>query len=528
MKKNNLYLIVTVLFLLGFFSRFLLSEKNFYAIDSVLYTIGTFNYSIAEGTPPAPGYFLYIMTGKFLNLFLNNPHDSMVLISVIYSGLIAALLFLCGRIIFGFSAGLISALLFLTSPVFWYKGITIYGYLNSAFFILLTVLFCYRVIQGYTKYIYWAAFFYAVLAGVRPQDFPMLIFLFAFTMLQVPFKENIKAAGIFIMVSLAWFVPFTIISGGVSGLLGILESKGVYLVDNSIFGGPPISQINNHLIRMGQYFQRSYFLGIIPLFYYGGRFFRLSEFYENKKAQFFAFLLFPVLLFNIFIQFAEIGHGMCWGIGLMLLIGESVVVLSKDLADLAVKIARFLAAKAVLLKNCISLAIVSLIMAVNILMFFYDFNFDMFNYDSIIYDDRQFNYPDLNRVDVYLNRKNDYIRRNFDTKKILIVISHRFLYQLMYAFPESSVVQSDRIYRKGDSGISYCLKNKCISRKAIDYLAIPDGVSTVIIFDDIFIPYVSGGVNSRVINVGDSMKILAIEAANRKKIIFDYQSIRLE
>ena len=348
--KIKTWIYALVLFFTGFISRYILTVDNFSSLDSVQYAIGTFQFSLSAHTPPPPGYFLYIMTGKLFNLFLLNPHDSMVLISVLYSALIGVVVFLLGKRLFSTAAGFIASVLFLTSPVFWYKGVTIYGYLNVGFFLILTVLFCYMVLEGKKKFAYLAMVSYSLAVGARPQELPMLLPFMVFIFSFLSWRQRIKSLLLFSLTTLAWLIPLILVSGGMSTYMESLRQGSQYLADNSIFGGAFLASINNHIIKMGLYFHRTYLLGVIPLFYYAGRFFSLPKLCDDRKTQFIFLLVVPVLLFNIFIQFAEIGHGMVWGLVLFVLVAEAIVVVSKDFAELMGKFFKALRQKQRIIK----------------------------------------------------------------------------------------------------------------------------------------------------------------------------------
>src|SRR3989338_9424101 len=164
MRIKRELIIFSILFIAGISSRALLAAKDFTHMDEILYAIGSFNYSIKDAMPHSPGYFLYIMSARLLNIFTQDPFTSLVFLSIFYSGLIAGTLYYFGFILKGRTAGVISALMFLTSPLFWYKGITIFGYLNSGFFILLTALLGYKVVvEKKRTLILWFSFCLAIL-----------------------------------------------------------------------------------------------------------------------------------------------------------------------------------------------------------------------------------------------------------------------------------------------------------------------------------------------------------------------------
>lgn len=527
--KRQTTFIFIILFSIGLLSRYFFSLEYLSCLDSVLYARGSLHYSIADLTPPPPGYFLYIMSGKFLNIFFSHPETSLKLISVFYSGLIAALLFLLGQSLFKTSCGIFSSLLFLTSPAFWYKGITVYGYPNAAFFLLLTGYFCYQVFLGHKKHIYSASIAYAICIGVRPQECISLFFLYGFSLLYVQKWQKLKALFLFSVVCLLWFVPLVIMSGGFFNYLSILHKGGGYLVENSIWGGAILEQINNHITRMSLYFQRIYFLGFLPLFYSFGRLFYLPYFYHNKALQFLGLFILPALFFNIFFQFAEIGHGLAWGVGLFLIIGESIVVLTNDMGEGIIQLVPLLEGHVRFMKRALSILAIAVICSFNLVMFFHDFKFDPYDYRMVSYDDRHFNYADAKNIERHFEDKINYIKKNLKLQKILF-LSSRFNSQLMYYFPETRVIRSEQLSKKDSKAqLMYCFQKKCKELSNFLSFEIPSSVSSVVIFDDPFIPYVGNDKKeSKLISLDSSNQLLILDARRYRKVIFGYQSLTFQ
>ncbi len=519
MKNIHFYGIMLLIFIAGIISRWLLTVENFGSMDSVSYALATQHYSIQDNMPPPPGYFLYIMSGKFLNLWFQDPKQSLLFLSVFYSGLIPVVLFFLGYLLFGTFSGVSAALLFLTSPVFWYKGITIYGYLNAAFFILLTATFCYKVILGKSSFIYWASVSYALCVGVRPQEFPMLLPLYGWALTFVSRKQAMAGVGFFALVCMAWFIPLMLMSGGLMTYGSLLNHGSGYLVENSILGGSWINQINNHLSRMAPYIERSYFLGLIPLIYFIGQFFQFRCWVSHRNVQFLLLLFIPTLIFNVFVQFAEIGHGLAWGVGLFLLIGESVIVFGRDLAQIINRKLEAFSVGSVLTTVCV----------VNGVMFFHDFKFDVYDYRKISYDDRQFNYQDAQSLDRHLSQKFDFIEKQFgrETEK-LVIVSKRFFYQAMMKFPKAHVILPDVVYRDQKKTIQYCHQLQCQTSLENNIFEIPEGKSRLVVMDDPAVHYVECKEDCHLETFSDSSQILVASFNKEKKLRLTLYSIQMD
>ena len=526
MRIKRELIIFSILFIAGISSRSLLAAKDFTHMDEILYAIGSFNYSIKDVTPPSPGYFLYIMSARLLNVFTQDPFSSLVFLSIFYSGLIAGTLYYFGFILKGRTAGVISALMFLTSPVFWYKGITIFGYLNSGFFILLTALLCYLIIIGRRgNILIWMSISFGILIGVRPQELITIFPLYFFTLFHVKLRERIYSVSIFLITCLLWLIPLIVISGGFKSYMEVFRSGSIYLAEDSVFGGSFISNLSNHLIRMSQYFIRSYYLAIIPLAYYVGRFFQLPSLVDNKKVQFFTFWILPCVFYNIFIQFGEIGHGMSWALGIFLLIGESTEVLC---ADSVAMLQRWMGKVRHGFAYVICALIVVSMMVVNSFAFFYDFDKDddMLFYDFEKYTQSNYNY--VVKKNHFSLPKINFIKDKLNPEKSIIIVSSEFGHGVMYHLPDSVVIQPIVIYRKNKTSFMYfCGYKRAYYKYKTDFI-IPEDFERVVIFDDRFIPYLEDNTsNIRYYNVGH-YRLAEVGVRAGQKINFDFHSIRIE
>ena len=52
-----------------------------YYWDSAQYALAIQHYDMRIGLPHRPGYFLYVMAGRLVNLFAGDPHASLVWLS---------------------------------------------------------------------------------------------------------------------------------------------------------------------------------------------------------------------------------------------------------------------------------------------------------------------------------------------------------------------------------------------------------------------------------------------------------------
>src|SRR2546426_6863576 len=64
--------------------------------DSAEFALAIREYNVALSQPHAPGYFLYVMLGRLVNLFVGDPNASLVWLSVAFGSALAAAVYLLG------------------------------------------------------------------------------------------------------------------------------------------------------------------------------------------------------------------------------------------------------------------------------------------------------------------------------------------------------------------------------------------------------------------------------------------------
>src|SRR4030067_3107297 len=122
LKNKHDLLLPLSLFFITIITRIPWTSKLLYHWDSVQFALALKKYDITLHQPHPPGYFLYVMLGRLLNLFINDADTFFVSISLIFSGLAVAAIYHLGKEIFDKNIGVIAAAIALTSPNLWFHG----------------------------------------------------------------------------------------------------------------------------------------------------------------------------------------------------------------------------------------------------------------------------------------------------------------------------------------------------------------------------------------------------------------------
>jgi hypothetical protein len=180
----------------------------------VQFALALKKYDITVHQPHPPGYFLYVMLGRLLNLFINDANTVFVSISLIFSGLTIVAIYYLGKEIYDKKIAILAALIALTSPNLWFHGEVALTYTVEAFFSTLVALLCWKILKGDHKYIWLSAVVLGIAGGVRQNTMVFLLPLWLFSVKGVLIRKNILSLGLLVIVCLLWFVPMVWMTGG--------------------------------------------------------------------------------------------------------------------------------------------------------------------------------------------------------------------------------------------------------------------------------------------------------------------------
>lgn len=202
------------LFIITIISRFFLTSNYFFHSDSINFALAIEKYDIAAHQPHPPGYFLYVMLGRLLNLFVADTNKGFVLISILFSGLTIVGVYYLARELYDNKTALLAASLGITSPNLWFHGEVALTYTVEAFFSTLIAFFCWKAWQGEERYMWMTAIALGIAGGIRQNTPVFLLPLWLFSMKGLHRRELFGCLTLFVLASLAWFVPMVWMTGG--------------------------------------------------------------------------------------------------------------------------------------------------------------------------------------------------------------------------------------------------------------------------------------------------------------------------
>jgi hypothetical protein len=271
--------------------------------DSVQFALATERYDIAVHQPHPPGYFLYVMLGKFLNLFTHDAHTSFVAISIVASGFAISGIFLLAERMYERTTALWASALALSSPLFWFFGEVGLTYIVEAFFSVFFGYLCWRIIRGEHRLLLVSALFLAFVGGVRQSTLVFLLPLWFYSMRAVSPKYIFISFVLLVVGVLLWFLPMLSLTGGYARYQAALAELWAYHFEPRIMHG-----------GFGFFFERlktliqliicalSLCLSYVAFYLFKGGFKDIKKDLLSKKGLFFAFWITPSVLYCLFVD----------------------------------------------------------------------------------------------------------------------------------------------------------------------------------------------------------------------------------
>lgn len=269
LKEEKLLFLITIA---AFILRLIFMSPWLEDWDSVQFALALHNYSLVDHQPHPPGYPLYIVLGKFLNLFFKNDTVSLTFLSALLGSLSSLPLFLILRSMINRTLALLSTILFLITPLNWLLSEVALSNIPGMFFTITTAWLLYTA-NNSTKKLYLASFLTGITLGVRFAEYFILIALLILTFAaknisknRLPLRKLIRqgapATLLFSLGVLSWLVP-VIADTGLTQFINLYTSQVSYILNHD-----SIVQYTSLLDRLGriwELFNMGYSVFFLPV-----------------------------------------------------------------------------------------------------------------------------------------------------------------------------------------------------------------------------------------------------------------------
>jgi hypothetical protein len=313
------------LFVLGVLSRVPFRSHMLYHWDSVNFALAVENFDMLLHQPHPPGFFLYVLLGRWATQVVGDVNAGYVWISVLCSGLGAAALFYLGKELFGRSTGVLTALLFLSSPAIWFHGEIALTYILEAFMVVVLVLLWWLMLREVRlRWLVLGSIGMGLSGGFRLPAMVLLAPLYLFCLRKYPWKWVLFALLLLAAGTSVWLVPTAVQIGGLSRYI------------QAVFGLSSLSRSAKSVGRLGMYMIYGLLAGLVPLGYLlltrGPAWLKsIRRMVRDERAHVLTLWLLPMLLIWA-PRVKASGHTLSFLPALLVIAGWGLALLGNDLA----------------------------------------------------------------------------------------------------------------------------------------------------------------------------------------------------
>ncbi|MBA3872099.1 MAG: hypothetical protein H0X30_23380 [Anaerolineae bacterium] len=309
-NPRNLRWIVLGLFLLAIITRLPFESQYLYHWDSVNMAFGILHYNVMDGAPQFPGYIVYIVIAQAVNGVLNNPQATMIVISVLSTGLAAVAIFALARAMFNPITGIIASLFLISSPLFWFYGEIALPHTLDLFAVTFSAFLLYRIMMGHTRWLWWTVVFLGLVGGFRQQDLLFLAPMIIFACYRIGIWRIVGALVLGGLVTAAWFIPLMSFSGGIRAYLdGSAAFTASFFTTTSILDGAGEFGLKRNILnKLIPYTLYAWSVAALPALYWLPQIpSHFSQWLRSRKVWFIVLWIAPALVFYSIIHMGQQG-----------------------------------------------------------------------------------------------------------------------------------------------------------------------------------------------------------------------------
>src|ERR671933_264633 len=275
-------------------SRLPFMTRTLYAFDSANYALAVRDfYNVAFHQPHPPGYPLYVLFARAIDLAVHDANRSLVLEGIAWSAVGVACTIALARSLFGRPAGLLAGLLLVCTVGFWGYGEVAYPYVALAGETAALALLVYAVLSGRRLAVLPLALVWAISAGVRWDAAVFCLPLGLWALWSVRWRLRLATVGIAAAAVIAWAVPMIVLSGGwdvyrqvLADYLRVWSPQSAYVVGDFASGGD--TQATYNLNFLVNYLRQMLGVGILLVLYLFGRRFSPAALASDHRSRFVA------------------------------------------------------------------------------------------------------------------------------------------------------------------------------------------------------------------------------------------------
>ena len=228
--------LILALGILAWLSRLPFQPQWLDSFDAVNYALAVDHFDVRFDQPQPPGYYLYILGVRAMNVLTQDPARALFHFSSLASALGVIGIYLAGREMFGRRTGLVAALLLSTSTVFWYQSEIASPYTGDLTLSVFVGWLCYRARKTQrTGDLLLAALLLGISGAYRPQTLVFLAPLLLYALWGRSWKLWLLCGAVVAVSAGMLFYPAIVSSGGLKAYLrAVLGMKGTVVTGHQV------------------------------------------------------------------------------------------------------------------------------------------------------------------------------------------------------------------------------------------------------------------------------------------------------
>ncbi|HYP40582.1 MAG TPA: glycosyltransferase family 39 protein, partial [Chloroflexia bacterium] len=246
--------------------------------DGVQFALALREFDLHLHQPHPPGYILYVLLGRALNVLVGEPALALSILSVLFSIAAVPLLYWLTLQVFGeHSIALGAALLLLASPLALYYGTVGLTYVPEMALSIAVAGIAWKV-RAYGR-IGMALLLGVALAfagGIRQTSLLVLLPLCVWALWSKGSKSWLAFVGALVISSVAWLVPLLMLSGGVETYIHENALLAQAVSERTSIVGAGIEGLGHNLLFEGLGLMLGVAFGVVPLGLWAARVLRFK------------------------------------------------------------------------------------------------------------------------------------------------------------------------------------------------------------------------------------------------------------
>jgi hypothetical protein len=312
--------------------------QTLYAFDSANYALAVRDfYNVAFHQPHPPGYPLYVLFAKLIDVVVHDANRSLILEGIIWSAIAAGSTTVLAKRWFGRTVGLLSGLLLVVTVGFWGYGEVAYPYVALAGETAALALVAHCVLSGARHLLIVLAAVWAISLGVRWDAAIFCVPIGLWALWTVAWRQRLTAIGLAASIVVVWAVPMIALSGGwdvyrqaLADYLRVWSPQSAYVVGDFASGGD--TQASYNLNFLVNYLRQMLGVGLLLVLYLFGRRFSPATLAADQRSRFLALWILPPLVVYVFAHLGEPGYVLSLAPQAAILVALGVVDLRDDAA----------------------------------------------------------------------------------------------------------------------------------------------------------------------------------------------------